>query len=68
MFEALIRALISLCLLALAFFLILWVLGEVGIALPAMVISIIKVIFVLVAILVLFNLLWPFVQGRWWGK
>lgn len=58
-FEAIVRALIYLCLIALGFYLILWVLMMLGIALPAMVVTIIKVIFVLVAILVLVRLLWP---------
>ncbi len=62
-FEALIRALIYLCLVALAFFLCVWVLATIGLALPPIVISILKVIFVLVAILVLVRLLWPFASG-----
>ena len=65
-FEALIRALIYLCFIALAFFLCLWVLGSLGVALPAMVIVILKVIFVLVAILVLVRLFMPFVSGFKW--
>jgi hypothetical protein len=62
-FEALIRALIYLCCIALCFFLCVWVLGELGIALPAMVIVILKVIFVLIAILILVRLFAPFVTG-----
>ena len=62
-FEALIRALIYLCLVALAFFLTVWVLGMIGLALPGIVITILKVIFVLIAILVLVRLLWPFAAG-----
>jgi hypothetical protein len=68
MFGNLIRALIYLCLLALVFYLVVWVIGELGIALPIMVIHIIGVIFVLVAILVLYQLFWPFIAGyKWWG-
>jgi hypothetical protein len=62
-FEALIRALIYLCVIALCFFLSLWVLGELGIMLPAMVITILKVIFILVAILILVRLFAPFVTN-----
>jgi hypothetical protein len=65
-FEALIRTLIYLCVIALCFFLVIWVLAEIGIALPAIVITILKVIFVLIAILVLVRLLWPFVSGYNW--
>jgi len=64
--EAVIRALLYLCCIALAFFLIIWVLGQLGVALPAMVITILKVIFVLVAILILVRLFWPIVSGANW--
>jgi hypothetical protein len=62
-FEALIRALIYICFIALAFFLCLWVLGELGMQLPGTVITILKVIFVLVCILILARLFAPFVTG-----
>lgn len=62
-FEALIRALIYLCLIALAFFLCVWVLAEIGLALPYMVLTILKVIFVLVAILILVRLFYPWING-----
>ncbi len=68
LFERVIRALIYLCVIALCFFLVVWVLGQLGIALPYMVISILKVIFVLVAILILVRLFWPVVSGaNLWG-
>lgn len=57
--EAVIRALLYLCCIALAFFLCIWVLGVLGVALPGMVITILKVMFVLIAILVLLRLFWP---------
>ena len=63
-FEALIRALIYLCCVALCFFLVIWVLGMLGLALPIMVITILKVIFVLIAILILVRLFMPF-AGSW---
>jgi hypothetical protein len=66
LFEALIRALIYLCVIALAFFLCVWVLGQLGIALPYMVINILKVIFVLIAILILVRLFYPLVSGYSW--
>lgn len=65
-FEALIRALIYLCVIALCFFLTVWVLAELGIILPAMVITILKVIFVLIAILVLVRLFLPAMSGFSW--
>jgi len=68
LFERVIRALLYLCVIALCFFLILWVLGQLGIALPSMVIVILKVMFVLIAILILVRLFWPLVGGfNLWG-
>jgi len=53
MIETVIMVLIWLCLLALAFFLIEWVLSQLGIAIPGQVIMILKVILVLVAIYII---------------
>ena len=64
--EAVIRALLYLCCIALAFFLCVWVLGVLGVALPYMVINILKVMFVLIAILVLFRLFWPILGSYRW--
>ncbi len=64
--EAVIRALLYLCCIALAFFLCVWVLGVLGVALPVMVITILKVMFVLVAILVLVRLFWPVLGSYNW--
>jgi hypothetical protein len=66
LFEAIIRALIYLCVVALCFFLCVWVLGELGVALPYMVLNILKVIFVLIAILILVRLFFPVLQGFKW--
>lgn len=68
MFEALIRALIYLACLALAFFLTLWVLDQIGLNLPIMVVQCLKVIFILIGVLVLYQLLWPAVSGIGWFK
>jgi hypothetical protein len=63
-----IRALIYLCVIALLFYLCLWVISTLGIPLPGMVIVILKVIFVLVAILVLYQIFAPVLGGYdWWG-
>lgn len=68
-FTAIVRALIYLCCVALAFFLCVWVLAELGVALPYMVLNILKVIFVLIAILILVRLFAPLVSGyNWWGS
>jgi len=64
--ETIIRALLYLCVIALAFFLCLWVLSEIGLALPYMVITILKVMFVLIAILILLRLFWPLAAGQNW--
>lgn len=68
LFERVIRALLYLCVVALCFFLCVWVLAQLGIALPYMVITILKVMFVLIAILVLVRLFWPLIGGvSLWG-
>jgi hypothetical protein len=66
MVERVIYALIYICGIALSYFLIIWVLGAIGLHLPAMVLNIMLVVLVLVAILVLWRLfagagirLWP---------
>jgi hypothetical protein len=68
MVEAVIRALLYLCVIALSYFLIIWVLGEIGIMIPVMVLHILMVMFVLVAILVLWRLFAPrFNNFQIWG-
>lgn len=66
MVERVIYALIYICGIALCYFLIIWVLGAIGLRLPDMVQTILMVVLVLVAILVLWRLfansnirLWP---------
>ena len=66
-FEAVIRALITICLMALAFFLIIWVLGTIGFSLPPQIEKILVVILVLVAVLILARLFYPFLSGNWFG-
>lgn len=67
--EAIVYALLWLCGVALGFYLILWVFAALGIALPAMVITILKVMLVLVAILVLIRLFWPWASSfRVWPR
>jgi hypothetical protein len=65
LFEAIVKALIMLCLVMLAYFLIFWVLGSIGIVIPTMVQHIILVIIVLIAILILARMFYPFVSGPW---
>ena len=65
MVERVIYALIYLCGIALCYYLIVWVLGAIGLHLPAMVLNIILVVLVLVAILIL----WRIFSGagiKWW--
>lgn len=67
--KPVILALLYLCAVALAYYLTIWVLASLGIALPAMVLVILKVMFVLIAILVLARLFLPLVGGiNWWGN
>jgi hypothetical protein len=64
MIEAIIRALIGLCLLVAGVFLILYVVAAIGLALPAMVVKIIWIIVALIALLWIFRLLRPY-AGNW---
>jgi hypothetical protein len=67
MVEAVIYALIYICLLALVIYLVIWVLQTIaGIALPPKVIQIVWIIFALICILVLVRLLLPH-SGRLLG-
>ena len=61
--RAIIYALLTICMIVLGFYLILWVLATIGLAIPAMVITIIKVMLVLVAILILIELFSPWLGG-----
>lgn len=63
MVEAVIRLLIGLCLLVLCVFLIVWVLGAIGIVIPATVMKILWVIVALIAILLIVQALRPFAGG-----
>jgi hypothetical protein len=64
--ERVIRALLYLCVIAICFYLIVWVIGILGVSLPYMVINILKVMFVLIAILILVRLFYPVFQGQNW--
>jgi hypothetical protein len=59
MIEGLIMLLIYICVLALAVYLILWVLEIIGISLPPKVVQIIWVIVILIVILLILRLLLP---------
>ncbi len=65
MIEAVVRALIGICVIVLCVFLCTWVLAELGIAIPAMVIKIIWIIAVLLIILYLVRLLRPHLGSLW---
>ena len=65
MFEALVMTLIYICLVVGACWLVIWVLGQLGVALPGQVIKIFWVIVVLICILLLYRLLAPMLHlGR----
>jgi hypothetical protein len=55
MIEKIIRALILLCALAICVYLVIWVLGVIGLTIPAVIIPIIWVMALLVAILILWR-------------
>lgn len=65
MIERVIYALLYICGIVLCYFLIVWVLGAIGLHLPAMVLNILMVMLALIAILVLVRL---FVGSgiKWW--
>ncbi len=67
--ERVIRALLYICCIALVFYLVIWVLGAIGLHIPYMVQNISVAMLVLFAILILFRLFWPMVSGTdWWGE
>jgi hypothetical protein len=69
MFGAIIRALLYICGLALCYYLVLWVLAEIGIMLPHMVVVILGVMLALIAILVLYQLFNPwFANWQWFPQ
>jgi hypothetical protein len=57
MVDAVIYALITICVIVLVIWLIIWVLGQIGVPLPPQVMKVIWVIVALVCILVLWHLL-----------
>lgn len=59
MIESVIMMLIYLCLLAIAFYLIIWVLGQIGVTIPDQVMKIIWVIVVLLVILMIVRTVLP---------
>lgn len=63
MFESLVVLLIQICLVVGACYLVMWVLQQLGVALPAQVIKIFWVIVVLIVILLLYRALVPFLHG-----
>lgn len=63
MFEAFIRFLITILLIALCVFLLIWVLGIIGIHIPGMVMNIIYAIAVLVVILIAYRFFSPYLSG-----
>lgn len=64
MFEAIVLLLIQICFVVLVCYLVIWVLGIIGISLPPKVVQIFWVIVALVVILLLFRALGPLLGGR----
>lgn len=63
MVEAVIRFLITICVVALCLFLVLWVFAAIGIIIPPTVVKILWIIAALIAVLFLVRLLRPY-----WGN
>lgn len=64
MVESIIMLLIYICLVVGVCWLVIWVLGQLGVALPPQVIKIFWVIVVLIVILLLYRMLAPLLHGR----
>lgn len=64
MFESIIMLLIYICLVVGACWLVIWVLGQLGVSLPDQVVKIFWVIVVLIVILLLYRMLAPALGGR----
>jgi hypothetical protein len=62
MVEGVIRGLIILCVLVAAVFIVLWVIGQLGLAIPSMVVTIIWIIVALIALLILWRIVSPYVN------
>jgi hypothetical protein len=63
MIESVITLLIYICVLALVVYLVIWVLGAIGVPIPAMVLKIVWIIFALMCLLMVLRLL-PLGHGR----
>lgn len=63
MVEAVIKALITICLIVLIAVVVVWVLGSIGIYIPTNVLHILWVILALICILILVRLLRPVIGG-----
>lgn len=63
MFESIILLLIQIALVVLAAYVIIWFLGQIGVALPPMVVQIFWAIVVLIVILLLYRMLAPSLRG-----
>jgi hypothetical protein len=59
MLESVLMMLIWLCIIAIAVYVVLWVLGEIGIVLPSVIVKLIYVIAVLVVLLIVARTLLP---------
>ena len=69
MFERICYALLYLCVIFLGYYLIMWVLAELGIHIPEMVLRVLMVMLVIVAILVLYRIFSPVFGGlRLWPR
>jgi len=59
MIESVVMAMISLCILVIAVFIVVWVLEQLGIAIPANIMKVLWVIIVLIAILIVVRTVLP---------
>jgi hypothetical protein len=63
MFETVIMLLIQICLVAVLAYIVIWVLGILGVTIPPRVVQLLWVIVALIVILLLYRALWPVFGG-----
>lgn len=63
MIESVIMMLIYICILALVIYLVIWVLGSIGVPIPDMVMKIIWIIFALICLLMVLRIVLPGLGG-----
>ena len=67
MVEMIFRFLITIVIIALLFFLCIWVFGAIGIMIPPMIEKMLYVLAVLIILLIAWRYFGGYISGNWWG-